>query len=177
MVNAEILMSIIKNCKTHGALTEEQCVKAGKYTSGNPAYKCRQCLAKWHKTHYERNREKVLKKCEEYRKENPEKVKQMKKDWWKENLRFKREWRRKDKIANPQKYKKYEYERVVNLTDGYIKKILVKRTTLSCRDIPQEMIKAKRNLLQIKRIARNFQSKLTLPIEENENGTTKIEEN
>lgn len=170
-------MSVVKNCIKHGALTIDQVVKAGKHNSGNPAFKCRLCLKEAHRNHYAKHKERVKKKCAEYRDQNPEKVRQTKKNWWSKNLQSKKEWRRKDKIANPQKYKRYEYERVVNLTDGYVKKILVKRTTLRCKDVPQEMIQVKRHLLQIKRLARGFQSTLSLTEEENENGATTIEEN
>lgn len=72
------LKSVLVNCKKHGALFLEDVIKGGKSRwTDEQRYKCRYCMKDTHKKYYERNKEYVKQKCFEYKKNNPEKVKEL----------------------------------------------------------------------------------------------------
>jgi hypothetical protein len=75
-IEIERLNRPLVKCKKHGSLFRENVIQAGKNKSGSPQFKCKQCQHTMHSNYYEKNKEKVLKKCANYRHNNPEKVKQ-----------------------------------------------------------------------------------------------------
>ena len=89
---------------------------------------------RWAK-YYEANREQLLERAKEYS-SRPE-VKE-----------YKKEYRRKEYV---EKGKQRGLNGIKNLTDTYVKGVLTKNTQLSYKDIPKEMIEAKRFEILIKR--------------------------
>ena len=89
---------------------------------------------RWAK-YYEANREQLLERAKEYS-SRPE-VKE-----------YKKEYRRKEYV---EKGKQRGLNGIKNLTDTYVKGVLTKNTQLSYKDIPKEMIEAKRFEVLIKR--------------------------
>lgn len=89
---------------------------------------------RWAK-YYEANKEQLLERAKEYS-SRPE-VKE-----------YKREYRRKEYV---EKGKQRGLNGIKNLTDTYVKGVLTKNTQLSYKDIPKEMIEAKRFEMLIKR--------------------------
>ena len=89
---------------------------------------------RWAK-YYEANREQLLERAKEYS-SRPE-VKE-----------YKKEYRRKEYV---EKGKQRGLNGIKNLTDTYVKGVLTKKTQLSYKDIPKEMIEAKRFEMLIKR--------------------------
>ena len=85
--------------------------------------------------YYEANKEKLLERAKEYH-SRPE-VKE-----------YKKEYRRKEYL---EKGKQRGLNGIKNLTDNYVKGALTKDTQLSYKDIPKEMIEAKRFEMLIKR--------------------------
>jgi hypothetical protein len=101
-----------------------------------------------HRAHYEKNKDKLLRKTKQYREENKELVK---------------EWKRNDQERNREKYRPRKRERdkkankyaVKNLTDPYIKHLLSKNSEMKYTDIPEQLIELKRTLIKIKRLIRS----------------------
>ena len=62
-------------CEIHGTLHHQDLVMQGKSPSGIQIYKCKKCRRDTYKNHYENNKNEILKKHAEYRKNNPEKIK------------------------------------------------------------------------------------------------------
>ena len=89
---------------------------------------------RWAK-YYEANKEQLLERAKEYS-SRPE-VKE-----------YKKEYRRKEYV---EKGKQRGLNGIKNLTDTYVKGVLTKNTQLSYKDIPKEMIEAKRFEMLIKR--------------------------
>lgn len=89
---------------------------------------------RWAK-YYEASKEQLLKRAKEYN-SRPE-VKE-----------YKKEYRRKEYV---EKGKQRGLNGIKNLTDNYVKGVLTKNTQLSYKDIPKEMIEAKRFEMLIKR--------------------------
>lgn len=89
---------------------------------------------RWAK-YYEASKEQLLKRAKEYS-SRPE-VKE-----------YKKEYRRKEYV---EKGKQRGLNGIKNLTDNYVKGVLTKNTQLSYKDIPKEMIEAKRFEMLIKR--------------------------
>jgi hypothetical protein len=80
------LNGILVNCQKHGALKLKDVIKGGKSRwTGEQRYKCRQCMSDTHRNYYERRKDHVLEKCAKYRKEHPEKRKQIKAKSWKKH--------------------------------------------------------------------------------------------
>jgi len=89
---------------------------------------------RWAK-YYEANKKQLLERAKEYS-SLPE-VKE-----------YKKEYRRKEYV---EKGKQRGLDGIKNLTDNYVKGVLTKNTQLSFKDIPKEMIEAKRFEMLIKR--------------------------
>jgi len=62
-------MTIIKTCKKHGDLTQNQIIKSG-ITHGNQRYKCKLCMKEVHRNNYIKNKEKINEKTSEYKRNN-----------------------------------------------------------------------------------------------------------
>lgn len=138
---------IIKVCSKHGALYLKDVNKAGFYASGNPAFRCKSCMKESHRIHYLKHTEKVRTSQKKYFEENKEKVRKLKLKSNKKNAykHLKRENYRK---------KMRERKASLNLEDRYIKKHIVKRTSLSIKDVPEPLIELARQSLKLKRLIR-----------------------
>lgn len=70
----------LMNCRLHGKLFKDDIIKGGKSRwTGDQRYKCKRCMRDLHRDYYLRKKEYVSNKCADYRKTNPEKVKETKK--------------------------------------------------------------------------------------------------
>lgn len=159
---------IIKTCKTHGELTQDKCIKSGASKKGTQLYRCKLCMQEMHRTHYLKNKEKLLQRSSEYRAANPEKVKESKqkhaKKLWqsnKDNPQFReqhranaRKWRQDNATAERARDRRYSKRVVTELADPYIRDKLKRGTTLKNEDLPQELIELKRTVMLTKRLIR-----------------------
>lgn len=71
---------IIKTCKKHGDLTLDGLIKSGKNKDGTQRFRCKKCMKEIHHANYLKNKEHIITKSEEYKKNNPDKVKQWRKN-------------------------------------------------------------------------------------------------
>lgn len=133
---------IFYKCIHHGELNQHQVIKKSTLKDGSFAYRCRQCMRDMQVKHYIENKTNILIKQAEYRKNNRERV-----------LQHKREVRKGKPITDKDRMYKKRYERknIDNLGDRYIKKLLVKRTKLSMKDIPQSLVDCVRAIKSLKR--------------------------
>jgi len=109
--------------------------------------------AQWREK-YKANPKKYLDKHKEYLKNNPEKLKEYKKrEYWKY---------RDMHIKHSSQYSKKNREKINKLnkkyreapSDTYIKKLLTSGNSLKHKDIPQELVEAKRQYVKIIRITK-----------------------
>jgi len=126
------------------------------------------------KEYYAKNKEKILAKAKERRRAHPEKTKayndsrkeimreyfrEYARKWRAENPEAKREQNRKRKESNPEAYAemlKRSYERhCINLSDYYVRRVIMFGNSLKHSDIPQSMVEAKRIQIQIQREIKN----------------------
>lgn len=118
-----------------------------------------------------RSREEIKAKRREYIKANREKINKQSKEWAKKNfeknpekIREARRNKKKEyKAKDPERYnalsakwnKRSQKQMVIDLKDCYVRRLLCKHETvvnLSAKDIPQEMVEAKRLQIQIRRL-------------------------
>lgn len=160
----------IKVCKEHGDLFKDDVIKQGKNAQGEIKWKCKQCMKRLHKEHYELNKAKVLAYQRAYREKNPERVRQIKYDSWfrngykyliRENLR-----KKKYKELYAEKYRERDKRRVENLEDSYVKKVLMNRSNLKSEDIPDSLVEIKRALIILKRNVKKAQDEVKISIME-----------
>lgn len=150
--------NIILKCQKHGDLTLDKCNKHG-MQGGKQIYRCKQCLFDIRKTYYEKNKDTVKIRTNQYRKNNPDKVLAIRKAYWlenKEKIKIAERARRKlYDLRHPEqermRSRRYKRKASKELRDSYIKCKLVMGTNLSRRDIPPEIIEIKRLQIQIKR--------------------------
>lgn len=149
--------TIVKVCMYHGPLDENQANKSKK-TNGF-SYRCKQCQKESHKKHYEANKEHVKTKQKQYREENKEKVREIKRaSYRKHGYKYNSNWKKyrlKRMMCDPEK------EQIENtlrkrkaretLTDGYVRNIVVRRSNLKHKDIPQQVVDFARQVLLLKR--------------------------
>ena len=140
------------------------------------AHKCLASMKAWQERNQEylkeyRSREEIKAKRKEYIKANREKINKQSKEWAKKNfeknpekIREARRNKKKEyKAKDPERYnalsakwnKKCQKQMVIDLKDCYVRRLLCKHETvvnLSAKDIPQEMVEAKRLQIQIRRL-------------------------
>lgn len=141
---------MINPCYKHPqALTIEHYIKSGKRKDGTQAYKCKYCVKELHRSHYERNKEKVLSKCAEYRTENPEKLAITKRNSYLKN---------KEKWAEAERFRRLKFDRASRSTldDRYMKKLLCMGTDLARGDIPDELAEIKRYVVSLNRLIKRI---------------------
>lgn len=128
----------------------------------------------YHKEYYAKNKERLNEYAKQRRKDHPEKIKEYndsRKDvmrdyfreyarkWRANNPEAKREQNRKRKESNPEAYaemQKRSYERhCINLSDYYVRRVIMFGNKLKHSDIPQSMVEAKRIQIQIQREIKN----------------------
>lgn len=137
-------LPILKTCKYHGNLYENDLIKKGKLKSGNQSYRCKKCMKEMHHKNYEMNKLKIKEKTQQYRSKNKEKVKEWKVDYY-------HKYKERDKEKKRKRDKKYYDKGKDQLNDRYIKHLIQKRTPLKYKDIPEELIKLKRTILLTKK--------------------------
>ena len=109
--------------------------------------------AQW-RERYKKNPKKYLDKHKEYLKNNPDKYKDYKKtEYWKHRDYYLKNSKEYAKNNRGKINKSRKKSREV-LSDWYIKKLLTDNSSLSNKDIPQELIEAKKQHLKIKKITK-----------------------
>jgi hypothetical protein len=134
----------IKECAKHGKLYREDVIKAGKDRGGEIKYRCKKCMKELHERHYALHKTKVLLQHKKYKDANKEKVRQM------ISLSAKNH-RHKYRVRENERKRLFDREATRELKDRCIKKLLVKRTGLSMRDIPPDLIEVMRAVQLLKR--------------------------
>lgn len=152
------MSEVIKICKTHGNLTADD-IKVWPYK--NKTYRrCKLCIKDKNTRYQKRMREDTnwvenkRKKDKLYWEENKERITEVRKEperlakrrntYSNNSEHYRSECREKQKI-----YRK-------ELHDSYIRKIMIENSILENHDIPEEMIKAKKALLLLKRTIRDM---------------------
>lgn len=135
-------MNIVKVCKIHGALTEDQTTTRKDNRNGKCIIRrqCYACVNESHKRSYEKNKEKCLARNLEYTRKNKDKIK---------SIRVKT--RDKNRVKQNEYYRQKYNKETKELSDNYIKMILCRYGNLLYKDVPQELIGIKRACLAIKR--------------------------
>jgi hypothetical protein len=121
----------------------------------------------YHKKWAEKNKEHLKKYRKEYAAKNRERINERQKNWEKQNFEKNsdevREARRlkklRVKVKNPQHYnemrkkhsRNYLKKAVEELRDSYVQRLLKRRTSIE--EVPQQLVEAKRLVIQIRRLA------------------------
>lgn len=160
----------VKVCIWHGDLYIEDVVKRGKTVDGEQRYRCKHCMHKQQKTHYEMYKVKVQLKQREYKLNNRQKVLEIKRKSRLKNkhkyVKQKREYSQRyremnlDKERNRDKISKREARE--KLTDGIILKDLRRNTVLMSEDFSEEFIETIRAIKLLKRGVKKEQRELKL---------------
>lgn len=147
------MSEIVRICKEHGPLKIDDMIKSG-VQRGKQMYKCRQCVKQIHRKNYEAKKDAILKRCHEYRIANREKVLEMKRISNKKSYHV-----YKAKPSYRESQIRHGKKRVAELYDAYIAHMIVKNSSLRRRDIPPEMISAKREVLRMSRKLKSIKTK------------------
>jgi len=110
--------------------------RSKRYHEAHPNYK---------KEYYAKNKTKLIKKVIEWQKENKERY-----------IKRVKEWKMKNYNAWLQNERERHKTKVENLTDDYVVKLLKGEGKLLMKDIPKELIEAKRLQILIKREIKNL---------------------
>ena len=114
-------------------------------------YKDPQAKAENDRAYYIANKERIRARCAEYRKAHLVEERKANAAWQKANPERSREIKANWKKAHPDKVKAIEQRQRENLSDNYIRRKMAQHTTMRCRDIPQTLVDAHRELLRLKR--------------------------
>ena len=152
----------IKICQHHGALFIEDVIRQGLSKAGLPRLRCKKCMSEVHKANYEKNKEKLRKKHTEYRKNNREKVRQIHRESYQKN-KHKRmsEVTRHNALLKQtydevlEKRKNYNADQTYLMSETYIKRTLYRDSILTHKEIPVELVEAKKAILKLKRRIRS----------------------
>lgn len=113
----------LKSCKKHGDLSLDN------FYIKNNLTRCRLCQREWSKNNYLRNKKRIGKRHSaytiEYRKNNPDKVKEYNKRYWEKG--------------------------VEELKSNFIKDTLSRNSVLKISEIPNELVDLYRPVLKLKR--------------------------
>lgn len=166
----------LKECLHHGKCYRDDVIKNGLYANGETKWKCKRCMKELHAKNYQLNKVKILARNKQVRLDYPGKVRKIKyKSWVKNKKKYlarDNERRRKFKLLNIDHYKKIDKERVLNLTDSYVKKAIMNRSNLKSNDIPNCLVQVKRATMLLKRSLKSKFSDLKLnnKLEEDSSG-------
>ena len=141
---------IIKTCKKHGELKQEDIIKRGKHRSGNPAIRCRLCMKELHANHYKRNKEKVAKKNKEYKQNNREKIREITNNYY-AKIKDTDKYKEKHRISHQKDAKK----KVETLSDRYMRQLISRGSGIKYSEIPDSLVSFKRSLLLAKKCIKN----------------------
>jgi hypothetical protein len=132
--NYRIAHGIIKICKIHGELTTEEChFVKHGVKTMNKIYICRLCKNEKTKKYYYENIESSTKTKLLYRENNLELARKRSRDWH------------------------------IELSDGYMRRLLIQNTNIKPEDITKDLIHLKKSLLMLKRNLRERSKLLKLP--------------
>ncbi len=125
---------------------------------------CKECLNIYSKAYRKANPEKILAYNKAYRKANPEKILAYSKAYYKVNKEKLNDYSKEWAVNNPEKRKvsvnKNALKNKKELSDNYVKRLFIQRTSLTASDIPPELIEIKRQQLILKRLLKQ-QKELT----------------
>lgn len=110
--------------------------RSRRYREAHPNYK---------KEYYAKNKSKLIKKVIEWQKENKERY-----------IKRVKEWKMKNYNAWLQNERERHKTKVENLTDDYVVKLLKGKGKLLVKDVPKELIEAKRLQILIQREIKNL---------------------
>lgn len=79
------MTKIIKKCRHHGNLTQEEVIKSG-LSSGKQLYKCRKCVKVARANNYAKNKEKILARIHANTERDPEHRKAIKRNLGKSDM-------------------------------------------------------------------------------------------
>jgi len=140
-------------------------------SDGHDSY-CRECAQIFRQKHwkhlraYHRN----------WREQHRERLRQQAREHYQQNLEHKHEINRRWRERNPDKVRitnqRSAQKQRDTLSDSYILHLLTKRSGLSRKNIPAELIEAKRQELERERVARKMLSELRSMIYETSQTTT-----
>ena len=151
-------LKIFMVCRKHGQLTSKMVNK--RTDNGREGYRCKQCLHNLQKRHWQQNKEKVKLKQAARKAANPEMVKEIKRKSAIKHAEKRNEYNRitriRDKAENPEKCRREENIRKQRsrdtLSDGYIRKLIKKKTKGAMPEISSEVIELKRKQVMIARM-------------------------
>ena len=131
------------------------CIKCGIKKDETEFYKGRNKCKECFKEYRQKNKEYKKEYNKEYRQKNKERIKEAKKEYRQKNKEcikeYQKEYYQKNKERIKENIKEYDKEYVEQCTDGYIRRLLARDSTLNSSDIPQGLIESKRLLIQIER--------------------------
>jgi hypothetical protein len=123
----------------------------------------KQHAAEW----YEKNKERINREHKEDYRENKGVWYVRNKNWQEKNKEAHTKYQRQyHKVYAPQ----YNKKQVERLTDGYVKSIIVGKSRLSTKDIPQELIELKRRQLKLTRLIQEKEKEQENEHSTNQNG-------
>ena len=133
-----------KNCKVHGLLSEKDIkIVNKKYLI------CKLCKKETNKKWAKKNPERVKCHTKKWQKKNPEKIRNNMKKWERNNPEIVKDRNKKYKEKHREVLKSKYKETIIKLPDWYVARNLTK--LLKYKEIPKELIEAKRLLMKIKR--------------------------
>ena len=113
--------------------------------------KCKDCWKEYNAGWRAENKDNVRKQIAKYYLENKDKIKEINVKWRAENKDKLRKNAAKWKAENKTKYYEYHAKYRENLADGYVAGRIIQGTILKAKDIPIELIEAKRMQIMIHR--------------------------
>ena len=116
-------------------------------------------LLEQNKKYREENKEKESKRAKKYREANKEIILEKEKKYREENREKERKRAKKYNQANKEKLSERRKRDAENLTDYYVVRFIIEKSNLTPKDIPQELIEAKRELIKINRFIKKENQK------------------
>ncbi len=116
-------------------------------------------LLEQNKKYREENKEKESKRAKKYREANKEIILEKEKKYREENKEKERKRAKKYNKANKEKLSERRKRDAENLTDYYVVRFIIENSNLTPKDIPQELIEAKRELIKINRFIKKENQK------------------
>lgn len=149
----------MRSCRTHGELNPSHWIKSGRSKKGTQLYKCNLCLKSAHANHYARNKEKVIEKVQEYKRNNPDKIVEIRREYFQRtkdekrpqrNLEKKR-WNKKNLDKRRAAQSRTRAKSIALVNDSYVVQQLCRDSFLKAHQIPKELIELKRITMLVKR--------------------------
>jgi len=116
-------------------------------------------LLEQNKKYREENKEKESKRAKKYREANKEIILEKEKKYREENKEKESKRAKKYYKSNKEKLSERRKRDAENLTDYYVVRFIIENSNLTPKDIPQELIEAKRELIKINRFIKEENQK------------------